>query len=703
MKYKLGIDVGGTFTDFLLVDAEGEHRIFKSLTTPKDPFVGVTNGLKEIARFIGKSLAEFLNDLEIIVHGTTITTNAALTRNGVKTAFITTKGFRDVLNMRRGMRARQYDSRYNPPPPFIKRRDVFTIEERIDRDGNVVTPVNEKEMEMIIQKIRKNGYEAVGVSTLFSYINSVNEKRIGEMLRAAFPDMYISLSNEILPQVRVYERNSTIALNAYVGPILKRYLRNAEEGLKNQNFGGLLLIMQSNGGVMSPEMSSRFAVNTLLSGPAGGPVAGQFIAGIHGLRNTITVDMGGTSFDVCLIKDGQPTITTEGKIGGYRMALPSLYIETMGAGGGSISLVDAAGMLQVGPQSAGADPGPACYGKGGTEPTVTDADLILGYLSPGFFHGGALVLDKVAAEKAIREKVADKLGISVTEAAAGIYKVINSNMAMGVNLVSVARGHNPRDFAMVVAGGAGPIHAAPIAKDQEMPLVIVPRGSSVFCASGMLMSDLKHDYVHTYTAEFQQLATDKIKHICKQLLDEAVMTLETEGIARSRIKLDFTADVRYLGQFNEVNVPLPVTFDGQMHAKDIETLSESFHARHDELYGYSMQGAELELINIRLQATGETDKPSFKESPLSPPDSSKAIKNERQVFFEEGFISTPVFDGLLLKHGNLVLGPAIIEEPTTTIVVPPDFDLICDAYDNYVMYPKDKNLDDIILKLKESI
>nr|WP_218187972.1 hydantoinase/oxoprolinase family protein [Desulfosarcina cetonica] len=448
MKYKLGIDVGGTFTDFLLVDENGDHNIFKSLTTPKNPFGGVNAGLNKIAEFTGKTNGDFLSSLELIVHGTTITTNATLTRNGVKTAFITTKGFRDILNMRRGLRSRQYDSRYEPPPEFIKRRDIFTVTERVDCKGNILESINEEEMREIIERIKKNGdYKAIGVSTLFSYVNPENEKKIGKMLRKAFPDVYVSLSHEILPQVRFYERNSTIALNAYVGPILSEYLDRAEGGLQKDGFEGLLLIMQSNGGVMSPEMSSRFAVNTLLSGPAGGPVAGQFVSGIHGLNNIITVDMGGTSFDVCLIKDGQPAITTEGDIGGYRIALPTLYIETIGAGGGSIASVDSAGLLQVGPQSAGASPGPACYGLGGTEPTVTDADLILGYLSPDYFHGGDLMLDKNAAVKATDEKVAQRLGITVNEAANGIYQMINSNMAMGVKLVSVSKGHNPMDFA----------------------------------------------------------------------------------------------------------------------------------------------------------------------------------------------------------------------------------------------------------------
>ncbi len=700
MGYKVGIDVGGTFTDFLLVDEKGNFNLFKTLSTPKDPSIGVMDGLGEIASFLGSSFEAFLGELELIVHGTTITTNAVLTRKGGKTAFITTKGFRDVLNMRRGLRDRQYDGRYNPPPPIVKRRDIFTVEERVDCQGAMVTPLNTKELESLIGKIKDDGYEAVGVSTLFSFLNPENERLMGSMLREALPDKYVSLSSEILPQVRVYERNSTVALNAYVGPILSRYIQQAQKKLLDGGFKGNLLIMQSNGGVMSPEMTSRFAVNTLLSGPAGGPVAGLFFGSIHGLGNLITVDMGGTSFDACLIRNGRPAITIDGEIGGYRVALPTLYIETIGAGGGSIASVDAAGMLQVGPQSAGADPGPACYGKGGTEATVTDADLILGYLDPDYFHGGDMKLDKVAAAKAIEENVARKLGVSVNEAAAGIYKMININMALGVGLVSVAKGYDPRYLALVVAGGAGPIHAAMIAKDQDIPLILVPRGSSVFCAAGMLMSDLKHDYVRTYAVELEKADRNKIGEICVELLKEAVATLSAEGIPEANIVAEFKADMRYVGQFNEVGVSLPMSSERVVREQDMGYLVEMFHQRHDALYGYSMPGAPTELINIRLQAMGVTAKPAFKPSPNHGADASKALKNNRQVFFDDGFINTPVYDGLTLRHGNMIFGPAIVEEPTTTIVVPPGYNLACDPYDNYLIYAKNRKLDDIINELK---
>ncbi len=700
MKFKIGIDVGGTFTDFLLTDDQGNYEVFKVLSTPRDPAIGVRNGLGEMAKQKNMDVGEFLSCVDTIIHGTTITTNAVLTGKGAKTSFITTKGFRDVLNMRRGLRDRQYDSRYNPPPPLVKRRHIFTVEERIDCEGNEVTPLNENDVKSAIEKIKYENMEAVGVSTLFSFFNPSHEQRIGEMLRQAFPKMYVSLSTEILPQVRVYERNSTVALNAYVGPPLKAYLETILKWLNEEGFNGTLLIMQSNGGVMNPEVAMRFAVNTLLSGPAGGPVAALFYGKIHGLKDIITIDMGGTSFDTCLIHEGIPHITTEGEIGGYRNALPSLDIVTIGAGGGSIAWVDPSGLLQVGPQSAGSSPGPVCYGLGGDQPTSTDADLLLGYLDPEYFHGGAMALDIEAAQKAIKEKIADKLGIGVIEAAEGIYQVINSNMAAGVSIVSVSRGYDPREFAMVVAGGAGPIHAGMIAKELNIPLMIVPRGSSVFCASGMLMSDLKHDYVRTYTVETNKIDLNRFNEICRHLKHEGRETLIREGIPEERISYHFSVDLRYVAQFNEVEVPIPISGDGEIKADAIPHMVKGFHEKHDELYGYSLPQAETELINVRLTCIGNTDKPIFKESPYKGQDPSEAFKKERQVRFGGSFIKVPVFDGLRMGNGNIVKGPAIIEEPTTTIVVTPDYDVVLDGYDNYIMYQKGANANDLIAKLR---
>lgn len=700
MRYKIGIDVGGTFTDFLLVDEEGNHEVFKVLTTPPDPSKGVRHGIEEMAKSKNMKVEEFFDSVETIIHGTTITTNAVLTNTGAKTAFVTTKGFRDVLNMRRGVKDRQYDSRYSPPQPLVKRRHVYTVEERIDCEGKEVTPLNEKDVKEAIKKMKAEGIESVGVSTLFSFYNPSHEQRIGELLRESFPDMFVSLSTEILPQIRVYERNSTVALNAYVGPPLKRYLESLLKRLKQDNFKGTLLIMQCNGGVMSPEVAMRFAGNTLLSGPAGGPVAGLWFGSMHKLDNVITVDMGGTSFDACLIHNAKPAVTTESDIAGWRNALPSLDIVTIGAGGGSIGWIDPTGLLQMGPQSAGSAPGPACYGMGGTQPTSTDADLVLGYLDPDYFHGGDMKLDVAAAEKAIKECVADKLGIGVIEAAEGMYQIVNSNMAAGVSIVSVARGYDPREFALIVAGGAGPIHAGMIAKELKIPLMIVPRGSSVFCASGMLMTDLKHDYVRTYTANTNTIDLERLNTICREMRTVGRETLNKEGIADERIVYHFTADLRYLAQFNEVEVTLPMSEEGEVRAADIPYMLNAFHHKHDELYGYSLPEAETELINVRLSTIGKTDKPVFKESPFQGTDASHALKKTRKARFDKQWVDTPVFDGEKLGHGNVIYGPAIIEEPTTTVIVTPDYDVMMDAYDNYIMHPKGVNPHDLIKKLR---
>jgi N-methylhydantoinase A len=661
MGYRIGVDIGGTFTDLLVTDEHGDARVYKTPTTPEDPTIGFFRGLERAGVELG--------EIDAIVHGTTITTNAVLTGEGANTGFVTTKGFRDVLNMRRGLKARQFD-KYAPPPPLVPRHRIQVVEERIASDGAVLTPLAEADARAAARALRDEQVDAVAVSTLWSFRNPDHEQRIGAILQEELPDAYVSLSTDVLPQIRVYERHSTTALNAYVGPVLKRYLTRLEQELETRGFGGTLLIMQSNGGVMSPGLAQRFASNTLLSGPAGGPQAGIHYASTHGLANVITVDMGGTSFDVALVSDGTPTVTTEGEIGGHRIASPILDIHTVGAGGGSIAWVDSGGLLAVGPASAGAEPGPACYGRGGEKPTVTDADLLLGYLDPGFFHGGELALDDDAARRAIGT-LAGELGLTETEVASGIYELVNANMAAALGVVSVERGHDPREFVLVVAGGAGPIHAAAIARELEIPQILVPRESSVFCAAGMLISDLQHDYVRTYAREPD---ADEMERIYAELEAEALETLAGEGVPRERVELTRSVDLRYAGQFNEVEVPR----------------AEDFHERHEVLYGYSMPGAPTELINLRLKARGITEKPRLQGSQPGGEDPSGALKGHREAYFDGAFASVPVYDGLALVNGNVVLGPAIVEQPTTTIVLPPDFTARCDEYDNYLVEPKER-------------
>lgn len=693
MGIRVGVDVGGTFTDFLIKDSGGGARIYKTSTTPEDPTIGFFNGLGKAAAEAGQSLEEWLGQVETIVHGTTITTNAVLTGEGALTGFVTTAGFRDILNMRRGLKARQFDM-YAPPPPLVLRRNIAVVDERITAEGEAATPLDEDDVREAAALFRRQGVEAVAVSYLWSFRNDSHERRTKEILEEELPGVYVSVSTEILPQIRVYERHSTTALNSYVGPVLNRYLSRLQQRLGELGFGGTLLIMQSNGGVMSPEVARRFASNTLLSGPAGAPQAGLHYGAMHRFGNFITVDMGGTSFDVALVRNGVPSMTTEGAIGGHRIASPSLDIHTVGSGGGSIAWINAGGLLNVGPKSAGASPGPACYGRGGTLPTVTDANYVLGYLD---FAGGELTLDGEAARRAIEQHVAKPLGIDVVEAAYGIYQVVNADMAAAISVVSVQRGYDPREFVLVVAGGAGPLHAGPIARDLEIPLVQIPRESSVFCAAGMLISDLKHDYVHTYAREFGDVDLDAVGAIYRDIVDRAIRTLEDENVPPQQTVVEYSADLRYVGQFNEVEVP--AFAGGDFSRAALDALAGEFHRRHDELYGYSTPAAPVEVINLRVSARGITEKPVVERHPQHGTDPSAARTGYREVWFDGGYANASVYDGLQLFNGNVVPGPAVVVQPTTTILVPPDFELTCDAGNNYLMYRKGAEVGDLIRQL----
>ncbi len=692
MGYRIGIDVGGTFVDFLLVDGEGGIDTFKELSTPSDPAEGLINGLTRIAKSKQLTLQDFVSRVDIIVHGTTVTTNTVLMGSGAKTGALATNGFRDLLRLGIGTRptSELYNPKYPQAPPLIPSYLVQVVEGRIDSNGEEIVPLNEEDIRRGTGYLKEHGVEAIGISFMFSFLNHSHEDRACEIVEEEIPGVYVSKSSDILPKLGLYRRMSTVALNCLVGPVLKRYLLSLVNRLQEANFKGTLLIMQSNGGVMSADLTSKFAVNTLLSGPAAGPVAGMFYGNIHNLRNILTVDMGGTSFDVCLISDNQFDITTESKVGRYDIAVPMVDVHTIGAGGGSIAWIDDSGLLQVGPQSAGADPGPACYGKGGKLPTVTDADLILGYLNPDYFFGGEIRLDAKAAETAMQD-IADRLKIPVLDVANGIYSLVNTKMAAGVRLVSIARGYDPREFALVVAGGSGPIHATSIARELEIPLIIIPRESAVLCASGMLMSNLRHDFVRNYGRRLlkEEMQIARLNELCHQMAVEGITTLEREGIPKHSMKLAFSADVRYEGQHREIEVPLPMSGSSSTFiTDDIVKLIDSYNSRHDALYGYAMPDAVCELVNLRLTTEGITEKPDFRESKLAGTDVSEALKGRRRVFFETEFISTPVYNGLKMGYGNVVSGPVIIEEPSTTIVVTPDYDLVCDRFSNYILYPK---------------
>ena len=699
MEYMIGIDVGGTFTDFLLSCKDGHAEVYKVLSTPDDPSIGLLNGLSEMALSKKLSLNDFIKKVTTIVHGTTVTTNAVLTRTGAKTGLLTTKGLRDALEMRRGIREKQYDNRYTNVEPLVSRYLRYPVEERLDYKGDTIIDLKESQVSDAAKLFKKENVEAVAICFMNSFANPKHEEKAAKIIREELNDKYLTISATFLPSIRFYDRISTTVLNSYVGPILKRYLGNLVKKLENIGFKGILLIMQSNGGVISPQFAMGNAAATLLSGPAAGPIAGIEYTSIQGYNDCITIDMGGTSFDAALIKDKTPLTTTEGEIERLRIALPMLGIVTIGAGGGSIGWVDEGGLLRMGPQSAGSKPGPACYDSGGDLPTCTDANLILGYLDKDYFAGGKIKLNYEKAVKAVKENIADKLNMDVVAAAAGMYQVINVNMASGVREVSVKRGDDPREFPLVVAGGAGPLHACMIALELEIPVMIIPRESSIFCAAGMLMSDRKHNFVRTYSVPLNKIEKNKLGSIFAEMEEEASRLLTEEHISENSMQFIYSMDMRYLKQYHEMNV---VITKKEIENGDIDSIAGKFHPEHSRLYGYSLQreGTSIEIINFRLLSIGETVKPKFRQEDYAGENPAGAFKKMRAVWLPpmQKFAEIPVYDGAKLKYGNRVKGPAIIEQVNTTTLVTPEYRVLCDKYGSYTMYLK-KNEKEIVERL----
>jgi N-methylhydantoinase A len=689
MSYKIGIDVGGTFTDFLLTTEDGKSEVFKVLSTPDDPSIGLINGLQEMAEAKQLTLEAFIREVTIIVHGTTVTTNAVLTRRGSKTGLLTTKGLRDALEMRRGIRERQYDNRYQNVEPLVPRYLRRPVDERLNYKGDVLTELDIDDIKKALELFKKENVQTVAVCFMNSFANPEHENQAARLLQELMPEAYLTVSSGFLPSIRLYDRISTTVLNSYVGPILKNYLTRLTHKLSEIGFNGVLLIMQSNGGVISPQFAMDNAAATLLSGPAAGPVAGIEYTSIQDYTDCITIDMGGTSFDAALIKNKTPLVTTEGEIDRLRLALPMLEIVTIGAGGGSIGWVDEGGLLRMGPQSAGSKPGPACYDLGGQLPTCTDANLLLGYLDKDFFAGGKIPLSYDQAEAAVKSQVAGKLGLDVVEAAAGMYQVINVNMASGVREVSVKRGDDPREFPLVVAGGAGPVHACMIALELEIPEMIIPKESSIFCAAGMLMSDLKHNFVRTYSTLLSKMNKKKFAGIFGEMAAEAKKLLAEEKIDEQSIQFVYSLDMRYLKQYHELSV---VVTREEIESGDAGSIAAKFHPEHSRLYGYSLEddNTPIEIINMRLLSVGKTVKPRFTEEDYQGEDPSGSLKNERPVWLplDKKFETVPVFDGARLLYGNKIEGPAVIEQVNTTTFVSPEFCVLCDKYGSYSMYLK---------------
>ncbi len=684
MAYTIGIDVGGTFTDFHAMDGDGSDRIHKVLSTPDDPTEAVMRGLAEVADAEGLDISAFLAETVRIVHGTTVTTNAVLTGRLAKTGLLATAGFRDALAMRRGIREKLYDNKYTAPKPIVPRRLRLPVRERIDRAGSVRQPIVLEDVDRAVETFAREGIEAVAICLLHAYANDEHERAAADRMRECLPDAYVAVSTDILPQLRYYERTSTTVLAAAVGPIFGRYVARLSDRLAESGFHGPLLIMQSNGGVAAPETAAANAATTLLSGPAAAPAASLAVTAPHRTNSFITIDMGGTSFEASLLRDGIPAVTGDTKVNRFAMALPAMDIKTIGAGGGSIGWLDGGGLLRMGPDSAGAMPGPACYGSGGTRPTCSDANLVLGYLSATDFAGGRMTLDADAAREAIERDIARPLGLDTVAAAAGMYRVMTVSMASAIREISIERGLDPRDYPLVCAGGAGAIHAAMIARELGIARIMVPRVASVLCAAGMLATDLRHDFVRSFATSFAVGVTD-LGHLEEQadsMAAEAHATLTAENVPGDRHRLDFALDLRYAGQYHEVEV---AARDRSM-LTDIEAMTEAFHAAHDRLYGYALAEGEtpVELVNVRLAAFGVTEKHAPRRiSNLGGPVS----KGTRSVYLpdRDGFEEIEVFDGDTLPAGYRGAGPMIVETALTTAFVPAGFDIAVDEFGTLIL------------------
>ncbi len=682
--YKIGVDVGGTFTDLVYIRDTAPIKIVKTPTTPENQASGVLTGLQRIASNEGIPPEQLLRETDLIIHGTTVATNTMLEFDGARTGLIATAGFRDDIEIRRGIKERIFNPRHPAPVPIARRRHRLTINERIDREGKILTPLDKAEAAHAVLKLKEAGIESIAVCLFFGFLNPVHEKEIARIIRREHPDAFISLSHEVLPQIREFERVSTTLVNAYTGPKLKRYLERLEDELEKSGFKGDFFLMLSNGGIMNAAYAGSYAVYSLFSGPAGGVVAcSELIGELCNEPNLITVDMGGTSYDVSLIRNGKPAVSTDYWVSRYRVAVPMLDIHTIGAGGGSVAWVDSGGALQVGPQSAGATPGPACYGRGGENPTVTDANLLLGFLDPENFLGGEMKLHKDAARNAVVKKIAGPLGLDAIKAAEGIFRIVNNNMSNGIRVVSVQRGYDPRDFVLVAFGGNGAIHAGVQARELGMRKVIVPRIATAFSARGLLNSNIVINKMRTYIGRSDDYDLTTINSLLRTMQKETEKDLPVSG-ALGTIRHNYQMDMHYKGETHEITVPLH-SADGTVGELDIRQAVTAFHSAHESLHTFSNRDDPVFLMNLRLETVVHIPKPVTHRLQFAGTDPSAALRTKRNVYFHEigGFTEVPIYDGPRIRCGNTMVGPCVIEEPATTIVVYPGQSACLTELDNY--------------------
>ena len=690
-SYRFGFDIGGTFTDFVLIDAaSGEIASYKALTTPEDLSRAVVEGWEELLAGAGVAGGA----VERAIHGTTLITNALIERKGAKTALITTKGFRDILEMAKEMRYDIYDLLLVLPDPLVERPLRFEVDERINARGEVLTPLKPAELEVLAATLADVGIEAVAVCYLHAFTNPEHEQKTGAWLGENLPGVSVSLSSEVAPQIREYERMSTTVCNAYVQPLAERYLARIEESLRERGFSQGLYLMLSSGGVTTLETAARFPVRLVESGPAAGALAAVYYGELVGDRDLVSFDMGGTTAKMCLIRDGSPTVTDTFEIArvhrfkrgsGLPVRVPTIEMIEIGAGGGSIARIDELGLLKVGPESAGADPGPACYGLGGVEPTVTDADLLLGYLNPGYFLGGRMGLDRGAAEAAVGSRIAEPMGLGVTEAAHGLYRVVNENMISATRVHIAEQGGDPRRLKLIAFGGAGPMHAHAIAQALKMEGYICPARAGVASAIGFLTAPAAFEYARTFIARLEGTTLGELDRIYAELEEQGRQTLLEAGVSAEEMTFSRQADLRHVGQGYEIVVDLPYA---QLSGVDLDgELRPRFYRAYEEIYGHAHRHLDLEITTCRLTASGPRPRVKLQRVVESGYTPEQAIKGSRRAYFAElgGFIETPLYDRSKLSAGATFRGPAIVEEVDSTAVIGPGTQVTVDHYANLVV------------------
>ncbi|MDO8983465.1 hydantoinase/oxoprolinase family protein [Cypionkella sp.] len=688
--YRLGIDAGGTFTDFVLADQTGQVRLFKALSTPQDPTLAIKNGLALMTEELGVSATEIISNCDLCINGTTVGLNALIQHKGAKTGLICTAGHEDSLEIRLGHKedGYRYDPDYPPATMLVPRYLRRGVRERILSNGEIRTPLTEADVRAACEIFLAEGVETVAISFVWSVLDPSHERRAGEIVREMMPGVILTMGSELYPQVREYTRTSTAVVNAYLAPIMKRYVTAVDAYFQQLGAKQPVRYYQSNGGLAIGQAMTDRSVYAINSGPASAPAAGLYVCAPFGKTDVITVDMGGTSFDITLTKDGSTNINKNIDFLRYRIGVPMIQVETLGAGGGSIGWIDEMGLLQMGPQSAGSDPGPACYGQGGQLPTVSDANIVLGYLNPDGLVGGRLPLDAQKAYDAVKS-IADPLGLSVERAAYGMFTIVNANMVNGIRRVTIERGYDPRDFVLVGAGGATAAHITALAADMGIDTIVLPKLASGLCAFGQIISDVKYNYMATAVLRLDNdAAYTRIDQLFTEIEAQGIAHLTSDGFAAGNTLIKRSLDMRYVGQVHECTVEIG---NFPVNAQTIDQIKAAFHARHEQLYTYSEPHSTVEVVNIESTVYGLVDKPKRMHIAAGKA-TDQAIKAYRDaVFSADGSRTrTPIYEGGALGAGAEINGPAVIEEVTTTIVIEPGWSATLDASGSYLITRKEK-------------